>query len=79
MPTNKVDMTRPVDVVEEVLRIYGYNRIPLLAKMGVSPAVDCRLDADSLQAAISAFLASERIFELFTNCSRRNSMPNVRR
>ena len=67
VPTNKVDVTRPVDVVEEVLRIYGYNRIPLPAKMSVSPPSIVGFDADSLQAAISAFLASNGFFELFTN------------
>lgn len=27
IPTYRVDVTRPVDVIEEILRIYGYNRI----------------------------------------------------
>jgi phenylalanyl-tRNA synthetase beta chain len=27
IPTNKVDVTREADVIEEILRIYGYNRI----------------------------------------------------
>ena len=67
VPTNKVDVTRPVDVVEEVLRIYGYNRIPLPAKLSVSLPSIVGFDADSLQAAISAFLASNGFFELFTN------------
>ncbi|MCP4440613.1 MAG: phenylalanine--tRNA ligase subunit beta [Aureispira sp.] len=27
IPTNKVDVTRDVDVIEEILRIYGYNKV----------------------------------------------------
>ena len=28
IPTNKVDVQRPADVIEEILRIYGYNNVP---------------------------------------------------
>ncbi len=28
VPTFKTDVTRPIDVVEEVTRVYGYNKIP---------------------------------------------------
>ncbi len=29
VPTNKADVTREVDVIEEILRIYGFNNVPL--------------------------------------------------
>ena len=29
VPTNKVDVTRDADVIEEILRIYGYNQVPM--------------------------------------------------
>lgn len=29
IPTNKVDVLREVDVIEEILRIYGFDRIPI--------------------------------------------------
>ncbi len=29
IPTNKPDVTREADVIEEILRIYGFNKIPL--------------------------------------------------
>lgn len=29
VPTNKSDVTREVDVIEEILRIYGFNKVPL--------------------------------------------------
>lgn len=29
IPTNKVDVVREVDVIEEILRIYGFNRVPV--------------------------------------------------
>ncbi len=33
VPTNKADVTREIDLIEEVLRIYGFNRIALPNKM----------------------------------------------
>ena len=33
IPTNKVDVTREIDVIEEFLRIYGYNQIEIPEKM----------------------------------------------
>lgn len=29
VPTNKVDVTREIDLIEEILRIFGYDQIPL--------------------------------------------------
>ncbi len=29
VPTNKADVTRPADLIEEVLRIYGLNQVPI--------------------------------------------------
>ena len=33
VPTNKADVTRDVDVIEEILRIYGFNKIPIPTKV----------------------------------------------
>jgi phenylalanyl-tRNA synthetase beta chain len=37
VPTNKVDVTRPADVVEEILRIYGVNRVETDASLRFVP------------------------------------------
>ena len=36
IPTNKADVTREADVIEEVLRIYGLNNVPIPAKVAIS-------------------------------------------
>lgn len=33
IPTNKPDVTRPCDLVEEIMRIEGYNSVPFVKKM----------------------------------------------
>ena len=34
--TSKVDVTRPADVVEEILRIYGYDNIEIPSRIHAS-------------------------------------------
>jgi len=29
IPTNKADVLREIDVIEEILRIYGFNKVPI--------------------------------------------------
>ena len=36
VPLFKVDVTRPADIIEEILRIYGYDRIPVPEKINSS-------------------------------------------
>ena len=33
VPTNKADVLREVDIIEEVLRIYGFNKVPIPAQL----------------------------------------------
>lgn len=36
VPTNKVEVTREADVIEEILRIYGFNNIPIDSRLEIS-------------------------------------------
>ena len=36
VPTNKADVKRDIDVIEEILRIHGFNNVPMPSKMEVS-------------------------------------------
>ena len=67
IPTAKVDVLRPVDVVEEVLRIYGYNQIPLPSKMISSLPAIVGYDRETAQNKTADFLASNGYYELLTN------------
>lgn len=67
IPTHKVDVTREVDVVEEILRIYGYNKIASPAKLYSSlPSVE-KTDKEKIQNAISDYLAANGFHEIMTN------------
>ena len=43
-PTNKVDVRREADVIEEVLRIYGFNQVPTSGRMNIGISLAARKD-----------------------------------
>lgn len=67
IPTYKVDVTRPVDVVEEILRIYGYNNIPIPAKLNISLPAIVDFDRDRFLNKISDHLAATGFNEILSN------------
>ena len=67
VPTFKVDVKREVDVIEEVMRIYGYNYIPLPDKMQISLSHSEKPDRDHLTNMISDFLSSNGFLEAMNN------------
>jgi len=49
IPTYKVDVTREVDIVEEILRIYGYNNIEITGKINSSISTRPVPDLEKIQ------------------------------
>lgn len=62
-PSNKPDVLRPADVVEEILRVYGLDNIPLPSSGRFSPEVKQRPDLESVQQVASDFLAANGFME----------------
>jgi phenylalanyl-tRNA synthetase beta chain len=67
VPPYRVDVTREADVVEEVLRIYGYNRIPLPDKLNTSLNHFAKPDAEKVQRIVSDTLVGMGFFETLNN------------
>jgi len=68
VPTFRVDVTREADVIEEILRIYGFNNIKLPENVGSSFLANSQnKDFDKIQQKISSFLVSNGYFEMMTN------------
>jgi phenylalanyl-tRNA synthetase beta chain len=67
VPTYRVDVTREADVVEEVLRIYGFNNVPLPEKMNMSVGVFPKPDVERIQRGISEFLVGKGFHETLNN------------
>ena len=67
IPTFKVDVTRESDVVEEVLRIYGYNNIEVPQKLSASLSHFPKPDTDDLLEKISQYLSGSGFLEMLSN------------
>lgn len=67
VPAYRVDVTREADVVEEVLRIYGFNKVPLPEKMNMSVGVFPKPDPEKVQTTISEFLVGKGFIETLNN------------
>ena len=67
IPTSKVDVTRPADVVEEILRIYGYDNIAIPTRINTSVSRAVKPNADKLQQKISDMLVSNGFYEIMNN------------
>lgn len=67
VPTYKVDVTRSVDVIEEVLRIYGYDNIEIPQKVNASLNVSVKPDKEIIQHSIADLLTANGYFEILTN------------
>jgi phenylalanyl-tRNA synthetase beta chain len=67
VPAFKVDVTRPADLAEEILRIYGYNAIELPKKLSFSQAPLDKPDPWLVENRISAFLAARGFNEILAN------------
>ena len=66
-PTYMIDVTRECDVVEEILRIYGYNNIPLPKRMLMSVNATPKPDPEAIRNNISNFLAANGFTETMNN------------
>ena len=68
VPQNKADVTRPIDLIEEILRIYGYNNIEIPTTLTYD--MSCLRQNDSayqMQNAISKYLADNGFYEVMNN------------
>ncbi|CAN5885527.1 phenylalanine--tRNA ligase subunit beta [soil metagenome] len=67
VPAFKVDVTRAADVVEEVLRIYGYNNIAFPDFVRSSLSYAPKPDPEKLRETVAEFLAANGFSEILNN------------
>ncbi|MDG1823587.1 MAG: phenylalanine--tRNA ligase subunit beta [Flavobacteriaceae bacterium] len=66
IPSYRVDVTRPADIVEEILRVYGYNRINFSDRLITSMPTGGK-PADQEVRMLSQQLANLGFFEIYNN------------
>lgn len=67
IPAYRVDVTREADVVEEVLRIHGFNSVPIPEKLNTSIAYFQKPDVEKIQTTISEMLVGQGCIETLNN------------
>jgi phenylalanyl-tRNA synthetase beta chain len=66
-PSYMVDVYRECDVVEEILRIYGYNNVDLPSNMRMSVNATPSPEPEAIRNGISNFLAANGFTEIMNN------------
>lgn len=64
VPTNKSDVTREADVIEEILRIYGYNKVPIPEQVKTGINIAPKPDPDELRNIVGDYLAANGFHEM---------------
>lgn len=72
IPSFKTDVTRQADVIEEVLRIFGYNRIKFSPDIKSSISYTVKPDRDKIRNHVSDWLASNGFSEIMNNSLTRS-------
>lgn len=67
VPEYKVDVTREVDIIEEILRIHGYNNIEIPTQIKASLSYTAKPDKEVLQNQIADMLTSNGFLEILNN------------
>jgi len=67
VPSYRVDVTRPVDVIEEIIRIYGLNNIALPEKWNFSLAKVHAIDTEIQKSNAAEFFVGRGYFEALNN------------
>jgi phenylalanyl-tRNA synthetase beta chain len=67
VPQYRVDVTREADVIEEILRIYGYNNVEISDTLKASLSFSNHPDNEKLVDMISEFLSGNGFTEIMNN------------
>ncbi|WKK65077.1 phenylalanine--tRNA ligase subunit beta [Lutimonas zeaxanthinifaciens] len=67
IPAYRVDVTREADIVEEILRVYGYNNIAIPEKIKTSVSSSEKWTKEKIEQRAAGFLVSNGISEAMNN------------
>lgn len=64
VPTDKADVTRPTDLIEEILRIYGFNKVAIPDKFSYTLNLKPQPDPSDMRNVVANFLAASGFNEM---------------
>lgn len=67
IPPYRVDVQREIDVIEEVLRVYGFNNIKTGSKINATVANSSKTEDHKIQNIVADQLVSQGFYEIMAN------------
>lgn len=67
VPCYRTDVTREVDIIEEILRIYGFNNIPISDKLNTSIQYSSDINNENIRNIVSDLLSNNGYSEIMNN------------
>ena len=67
IPAYRNDIQREVDVIEEILRVYGYNNIGITNKLNASISNTSKFENHKIETIVANQLVGQGFFEIMTN------------
>lgn len=67
IPPYRSEVLRPVDIAEEVLRIYGFNQVEIPTRLSMTPSVKPSFDTEHLKNKVADYLVSKGFYETMSN------------
>ncbi|GAL81348.1 phenylalanine--tRNA ligase subunit beta [Algibacter lectus] len=67
VPAYRNDVQREADIIEEILRVYGYNNVKTTEKLNASISATSRFEDYKIQNVVGNQLASQGFFEILSN------------
>ena len=77
VPAYRVDVKREIDVIEEILRIYGFNNIPVPEKINSSLSYGSKPNREKLQNIVSEMLSNNGFSEIMANSLTKEEYVNA--
>ncbi len=67
VPPYRPDVQRPVDIYEEIIRVYGFDNIPIPSKVNYAPSVISSHSENRIQTMVSNYLSANGFQEIMSN------------
>jgi len=78
VPPYRADVTREADIIEEILRIYGFNNIELPKNVGASSLAEFpQIDPDKIRLKVSEYLVDNGFYEVWNNSLTKPGYLNI--
>ena len=77
VPPFRVDVQREVDVIEEILRIYGFNTVTIPTKLNTSISYSEDVNPERIRNIVSDLMSSNGYSEIMNNSLTKESYTNL--